>query len=214
MSLPDHLGSTSRTSDRNSSLLDAALACMRVWLERDSEESRENFTRYAGYEGFLGIVACDGDEAVGVGYGARSKPGICGTIRSRRSSGLHPALQDAWRLVELAVVPTHQGLGIGGRLHDMLLLAQSCPRVLLCTASSNERARSMYEKRGWHYVDDSFQFAGQPHLYAIMGLRTSSLRRSPLGTGWSRAQADGIRRVDLHSIRCSGKASCSRHPTH
>jgi ribosomal protein S18 acetylase RimI-like enzyme len=57
----------------------------------------------------------------------------------------HPALQDAWRLVELAVAEPHRGLGIGGRLHDALLAAQPCPRALLSTGVANQRARAIYE---------------------------------------------------------------------
>jgi GNAT superfamily N-acetyltransferase len=166
-----------RPYDRDSPLLEEALAVYaRVWPDRNRDEARENFTRYAGYADFHGLVAFVGEEAVGVGYGTRSIPGIWWHDQVTPQLGLdHPALQDAWRLVELAVVETHRRLGIGGQLHDALLAAQSCSRVLLCTGVANERARTMYERRGWHYVAPSFEFPGESHPYAIMGkeLRTS-----------------------------------------
>jgi predicted GNAT superfamily acetyltransferase len=63
--------------NRNSPLLEEALRVYaRVWPDRDRDEARENFTRYAGYADFRGLVAFVGEEAVGVGYGARSIPGI------------------------------------------------------------------------------------------------------------------------------------------
>jgi ribosomal protein S18 acetylase RimI-like enzyme len=157
--------------DRDSSLLEEALRVYaRVWPERDRAEARENFTRYAGYDGFRGLVAFAGEEAVGVGYGARSIPGIWWHDQVTPQLGPdHPALHDAWRLVELAVVETHRRLGIGGQLHDALLAAQPCPRALLSTAVTNERARTLYERRDWYYVHPAFAFPGQPHPYAIMG---------------------------------------------
>ena len=137
-----------------SPLLDAALdVYRRVWPDRDSLVARETFTRYGGYRDFHGLVALLDGEPVGVGYGARSYPGIPWHDRVAPVLGAgHPALQDAWRLVELAVVEAYRGIGIGGRLHDRLLAAQPCPRALLSTGVSNTRARRMYERRGWDYV--------------------------------------------------------------
>jgi ribosomal protein S18 acetylase RimI-like enzyme len=141
-----------------------------VWPDRDQAVAREGFTRYAGYNGFYGLVARDGDTAVAVGYGARSVPGIWWHDQVTPILGTdHPALHDAWRLVELAVVAPHRQRGIGGQVHDALLAAQPCPRVLLCTAVGNTRARAMYERRGWHYIARTFAFPGEPHPYAIMG---------------------------------------------
>lgn len=142
----------------------------RVWPERDRAEAREGFTRYAGYDGFRGLIVLLGDEAVGVGYGARTQPGIPWHDWTVPILGAdHPALQDAWRLVELAVVPERQGLGIGGALHDALVAAQSCPHLLVVTAMSNTRARGMYARRGWQDVALDVEYAEQPQRYAIMG---------------------------------------------
>jgi hypothetical protein len=163
---------------QTSPLLDVALRIYAaVWPDRDPAVARESFTRYAGYDGFCGFVAYHGHEAVGVGYGANSVPGIWWHDRVTPVLGSdHPALQDAWRLVELAVVATHRQIGIGGYLHDTLLAAQPCPRVLLCTGVANTRARTMYERRGWYYIAPAFDFPGEPHPYTIMGkeLRTSA----------------------------------------
>jgi ribosomal protein S18 acetylase RimI-like enzyme len=152
-------------------LLETALEVYtRVWPERDRDDAREGFTRYAGYDDFHGIVALRGATPVGVGYGARSSPGVpWHDLVSAELGGDHPALQDAWRLVELAVVAEARQCGVGGRIHDALLAARHCSRALLSTAVANQRARAMYERRGWHYVVEAFQPAGEPHPYVIMG---------------------------------------------
>jgi GNAT superfamily N-acetyltransferase len=121
------------------------------------------------YASFHALVARAGDEYVGVGFGARSRPGRWWHDQVTPVLGVdHPALQDAWRLMELAVLESHQGQGIGGLLHDTLLEVQPCPRVLLSTGVYNERARRMYEQRGWYYVHTSFGFSGESYSYAIM----------------------------------------------
>jgi hypothetical protein len=141
-----------------------------VWPDRDPAMAREDFTRYAGDDGYCGYVAYDADEAVGVGYGARSVPGIWWHDRvTSVLGGDHPALQDAWRLVDPAVMATHRQMGIGGYLHDTLLAAQPCPRTLLSTGVASRRARTLYKRRGWYYIDPAFTFPGEPHPYAIMG---------------------------------------------
>lgn len=160
----------------DSPLLENALAVYAgVWPERDRDEARENFTRYAGYAGFIGLVAYDGDEPVGVAYGATSQLGVWWHDKAAAGLGAdHPALQDAWRLVELAVVDAHRGRGIGGELHDRLLAAQPNARALVCTAVHNTHARDIYERRGWRYVAESFDFPGEPHPYVIMAREVAS----------------------------------------
>jgi ribosomal protein S18 acetylase RimI-like enzyme len=169
--MPHTFRITLHSYTRDSPLLDAALDVFaRVWPERDREVTRANFTGYTGFEDFHGLVAKAGDEYVGVALGARSRPGRWWHDQVTPVLGLdHPALQDAWRLMELAVIESHQGQGIGGLLHDALLEKQPCPRVLLSTEVDNERARRMYERRGWYYVHATVDFPGEPHPYAIMG---------------------------------------------
>ena len=160
---------TYRPYSADALLEDALAVYARVWPERDRNEARDNFTRYADYEGFLGLVAFDGDEPVGVAYGATSQPGVWWHDKAAAGLGAdHPALQDAWRLVELAVVAEYRGQGIGGELHDRLLTGLPNARALICTAVHNRHARGIYERRGWRYVAESFDFPGEPHPHVIM----------------------------------------------
>jgi ribosomal protein S18 acetylase RimI-like enzyme len=158
------------TYTRDSPLLDEALRVYaRVWPRRDPAVAREGFTRYAGYRDFHGFVAVQDDVPVGVGYGARSYPGVpWHDLVAPVLEESHPALRDAWRLVELAVIEEHRRQGIGGRLHDALLAAQPCPRALLSTSVANQRARAMYERRGWQYVHRDLAVEGEPLPYVIM----------------------------------------------
>jgi GNAT superfamily N-acetyltransferase len=121
------------------------------------------------YPDFVGYLGEAEDTPVGMGFGTRSQPGQWWHDRvAVRVGSDHPALQDAWVLTELAVLPPWRGFGIGGAIHDALLAAQPCPRVLLSTEVSNVRARRMYEKRGWTYLHPGFAFTpGQP-AFCIM----------------------------------------------
>jgi ribosomal protein S18 acetylase RimI-like enzyme len=150
-------------------LEDALRIYARVWPDRDPEVARETFTRYAGYPAFTGFVAFAADEPAGVGYGARSEPGIPwhDLVAPRLGSDL-PAFQDAFRIVELAVIEDQQGKGIGGQLHDALLGAQPCSRALISTNVNNQRARGIYERRGWHYLHTDFDVPDDTNRYVIM----------------------------------------------
>ena len=156
-------------SQQSPLLEDALRIYARVWPDRDPKVARETFTRYAGYPGFSGFVAFVDDEPAGVGYGAQSTPGIpWHDLVAPRLGDNHPALQDAFRIVELAVVEEHQGKGIGGQLHDRLLATQPCSWALISTNVTNQRARCIYERRGWSYLDTRFDVPDDPHQYVIM----------------------------------------------
>lgn len=136
-------------------------------------DDRENvtafLTRYAGMLDYHGLVALRGDRLVGFGFGVRSLPGNWWhDIVAEHVGPEHPALRDAWTLVDLAVTPDERGRGIGGALMETLLAAQPCARALLSTEVSNATARRLYERHGWTYLHPGFAFTqgGQP--YAIM----------------------------------------------
>ncbi|MCA1725168.1 MAG: GNAT family N-acetyltransferase [Thermomicrobia bacterium] len=155
---------------RESPFLDDAVHLfVRTWPGYDLAAARASFLRCTGQRDFRGIVAISDGAVVGFGFGARSSPGSRWHDQMMAQLGDdHPALRDAWRLVELAVAEEHRGRGIGGRVHDALLAVQPCPRALLCTYTTNARARAMYERRGWRYLHSAFIFPPDPHAYANM----------------------------------------------
>ncbi len=63
-----------------------------------------------------------------------------------------------WLLARLYVAPRHWSHGVGALLHKEVL-AEACTRGLhrlnLWVLEANERARSMYERRGWTLVPGS-----------------------------------------------------------
>jgi GNAT superfamily N-acetyltransferase len=153
----------------SSPLLDGAVGVYVETWGREWDPSYAFFSRYVGYPDFRGFVAYAQGAMVGMGFGHRSLPGQWWHDAVAAHVGPdHPALQEAWVLVELAVLPAWQGHGIGGVLHDTLLEAQPLPRALLSTEVTNDRARQMYERRGWRYLHSGFPFAaGQPRFLVM-----------------------------------------------
>lgn len=88
------------------------------------------------------------------------------------------ALQDAWRLVELAELAGFRRRGVGWAIQDGLLQSVACARVLLWTSIENVNARGFYERRGWEIVHPGFPFPGEPARDVIMGRATRGIADS------------------------------------
>lgn len=148
---------------------DAVQIFVQTWSGYNPLSARASFVRCAGRRDFRGLVAVSDGTVVGFGFGARSYPGVWWHDQMTNQLGRdHPALCDAWQLVELAVLEAYRGRGIGGRLHDALAEVQPCPRMLLSTYASNARARAIYERRGWYSIHAAFTFPHDAHPYVAM----------------------------------------------
>lgn len=122
-----------------------------------------------------GYVALIGTCVAGMGFGARSLPGQWWHDRIASEIGAdHPALQDAWVLVDLAVRLAYRNQGIGGMLLETLLASQPCPRTLLSTEVANAGARRLYERTGWRYLHPGFIFTPGQQSFVVMGREISS----------------------------------------
>ena len=127
------------------------------------------FARYAALPDYHGLAALHDGKLVGFGFGARSLPGNWWHDRVAAHVGIdHPALQDVWTLVDLAVAPEYRGRGVGSALMEALLAAQPCPRALLSTEVDNAGARRLYERHGWTYLHPGFAFNPGDRQYAVM----------------------------------------------
>jgi GNAT superfamily N-acetyltransferase len=128
------------------------------------------------YTGFSGLIALDETErAVGFVYGYHSEPGQFwrGLITPDLVAHGHEAwLDDVFEYVEFAVDPDYQGRGIGGRLHDTLLLATTEQRALLSAEQGDGIAPAMYRARGWVPLVPNFQ----DEEIMLMGLDLAAFR--------------------------------------
>lgn len=163
--------------------LDAAL--QRVYLaafslppyregETDVVRFRESFKRHSERAGFRCVVAKDTQHGVvGFGYGYTSKPGQWWRDVVEEALGEENAkrwLSDAFEVTELAVLPSMQGRGIGGRVHDELLRGLPYRTSVLSTYQAESSALKLYRKRGWVTLVWDFYFPGAPRPILIMGL--------------------------------------------
>jgi GNAT superfamily N-acetyltransferase len=177
------VGRTTRTSSGGAPLPGVTFAPMRPsgpWFDDavrlycatwpdDEDAIAAFFARYAAMLDYHGLVAVRDGRLVGFGFGVRSLPGNWWHDRVAEQVGPeHPALRDAWCLVDLAVALEARGRGIGGALMEELLAMQPCSRALLSTEVDNAVARRLYERHGWTYLHPSVVFAEGSPAYTIM----------------------------------------------
>jgi GNAT superfamily N-acetyltransferase len=118
----------------------------------------DTLPKHAAREGFRMVGARDADRLVGFAYGYTGAPGQWWT--DQIAARVPPALATEWvgghfEFVELAVLPSHGGRGLGAALHDELL--DGLPhRVALLTATldENDPARRLYRRKGWQLLHD------------------------------------------------------------
>jgi ribosomal protein S18 acetylase RimI-like enzyme len=141
--------------------------------ETDVVRFRESFIHHARRGGFRCVVAKEQEHGVvGFGYGYTSKPGQWWRDVVEEGLGRENAkkwLSDAFEFVELAVLPTMQGQGIGGRIHDELLRGLPNQTAVLSTYQAESPALKLYRQRGWITLLWDFNFPGAPRPIMIMG---------------------------------------------
>lgn len=128
-------------------------------------------------DGFRSVAAFEGAELVGFAYGSHGATGQW--WHDQVAAALSPEERRRWldasfEVVELHVRPDHQGRGLGGRLHDMLLAGVRRPTAVLSTPAREGRAMLLYRARGWQTLAEGRIFEGVRDPYRILGLRLSS----------------------------------------
>lgn len=142
--------------------------------EDDVLRFRDQLSRHVLRTGFRCVVARDSHTAsiVGFAYGYTSAPGQW--WRDIVAPALEPQIAEKWltdcfEFVELAVMPSAQGRGIGGRLHDQLLNGLPHLTAILSTFQEEAPALRLYLKRGWIVLCRDFVFPNGTRPCVIMG---------------------------------------------
>jgi GNAT superfamily N-acetyltransferase len=164
---------------------DAYLAAFARAPYRETEADREAFVdrvrRYSGRDGFRLVLARSGDAAVGVGLGVVAHAGDW--WRDRVAEECRPEDVDRWlgdaclEFVHLAVRPEHEGAGIGGAIHDAVLAGAPAPTAVLTVDRRAERARRLYDSRGWEVLQEGVT-VGEGEDLVLMGRLLQSQSKS------------------------------------
>jgi GNAT superfamily N-acetyltransferase len=152
---------------------------VRIYLEAFGGEEdviRAFIARYAStLPDWRGYVALIGAQVTGMGFGTRSLPGQWWHDRVAAEIGAnHPALQDAWVLVDLAVRSAYRNWGIGATLLKTLLASQTCPRALLSPEVANVGAHRFYDRNGWRDLHPGLVFTPGQQPFVAMGCEVNS----------------------------------------
>jgi len=109
--------------------------------------------RHAVRQDFVFLVAREGTEIAGFGYGFTGTYGQWWTDSVARA--LTDAQRETWldpphfEVVELHVVPSRQRAGVGSGVLAQLLSRQPHDRAVLSTQRGSRKARGFYAKNGW-----------------------------------------------------------------
>ena len=139
--------------------------------------------------GLRAVAALDGDRVVGIGYG---QPGAAGqwwhdvvTAAVTSESGAQAAkdwLSSCFEVVELHVLPTHQGRRIGcDVLRELLASSDRRTAALSALEPAGSRARRLYTSEGFIPLLSQFCFPGGPTRYAVLAKRLAK-RLQPAAT--------------------------------
>jgi GNAT superfamily N-acetyltransferase len=140
-----------------------------VVFPEDASAAREFLSRYATYPSYRGLVARVEGTCVGMVFGVEAFRGNWWVDRVVEHLGQdHPALQDAFCLVDLGVLAPWRSQGIGQLLHDAVLAMQPHPRAVLSTQVANTGAQRFYLRNGWRIVHPGFVFAQRQEPYCVL----------------------------------------------
>ena len=163
--------------------------------EADIKRFADFFASHVERAGFTCLVAreipTDSGEAgqspgqaknniVGWAHGYTCQPGQWwyDTVSQKLAGGaVKRWLVEGFELVELGVRPSHQGRGLGSRLHDALFRHIPHRSALLSTLTGDTVARRLYSHRGWQPLIEPFHFPGVDRPYAILGLDVQNFQR-------------------------------------
>src|SRR6267378_3982476 len=167
-------------------LLDEALAVFAGALGFPRRHGRVTsfagtLSRHAEYGGFRVFGAFNAaDRLVGFSYGYTSVAGRWWreTIAQHLTTSQRDYwLTDAFELAELHVHPEAQGVKLGSQLHDQLLVGLPHQTALLSVMHRSERARQLYQSRGWQTLVADLRFPTEPRTpFSLFGLELRSGR--------------------------------------
>jgi ribosomal protein S18 acetylase RimI-like enzyme len=133
--------------------------------------ARERLPLHATRNDFVFLVAREGDEVAGFGYGYTGAYGQWWTECVARS--LTASQRREWldaphfEIVELHVRPSSQRRGIGSAVLAQLLSRQPHDRALLSTQLGSRKARDFYAKNGWSELASIDFGPGYPPYIAL-----------------------------------------------
>jgi GNAT superfamily N-acetyltransferase len=140
---------------------------------KDKENTLININKQAGYEGFKGLKAIDGDGNItGFTYGYTSMPEqfYHQKIADQLSiNEINTWLDNCFEFVELAVDPDNRRLGVASKLHDLLLENLYHKTSILTTDVGNDPAINLYRKKGWQVINSKAPVIFEDNLQLIMG---------------------------------------------
>ena len=135
------------------------------------EWARERLPVHATRPDFTFLVARDGGELVGFGYGYTGSYGQWWTdhVAAALTDGQRALWLDPphFEVVELHVRPAAQRAGTGSRLLAQLLTRQPHDRAVLSTQRGSRKARGFYAKNGWSELAEVDSGAGYPPYIAL-----------------------------------------------
>ncbi|MEV8637223.1 GNAT family N-acetyltransferase [Streptosporangium sp. NPDC051023] len=121
----------------------------------DLGDHKRRTLRQTESAGFEAVTVREDGALVGFAYGLPLSP------RSTWWDGLQPPQlgdftaetgQRTFAVIDLAVLPSHRGRGLGRRLMNELLGSRAEERATLATDPGNGEAQRMYERWGWSKV--------------------------------------------------------------
>jgi ribosomal protein S18 acetylase RimI-like enzyme len=155
--------------------------------------ARDRLPRHAARDDFIFLVAREGGEVAGFGYGYTGAYGQWWTECVARS--LTAAQRAEWldlphfEIVELHVRPSSQRSGIGSALLAQLLTRQPHDRALLSTQLGSRKARDFYAKNGWLELANIDFGAGYPPYIALGKRLAPATSQRPTTRTWPRPES-------------------------